>query len=666
MKPSDSSSYRNRGISENISSFEKNSVERKMIAPRRSGSQKSSSGEGQILSRNSAGLVDKGRKAEDYRHVKGTIASRKNDQWNMKRDIPAGTVRNNPFLPEPKKPPPQLKHLKKQWDTSNIPKGSVAARIQESNSPRKKSGSHFPISPTKIKEGSNGRPAVSPNNVRSFSSSRNKELATSGSSSPRRFSPKGPSSPVKHQHNFFTVSSEQITTQQPSSHQFSESLQRPNAEVKESGVINGWEPSREIPVGAVNSRISSLFGQVNSSGTKPNDTSPFGSTKTKKSDFKNTSTQRITKQDDDSTPDEADELIEDESQWIIPERNAATTQVFTSDWGEVLTQGKSAESEDWETPARDWIRSGESHTGFSHPDEASPEKPPTDQKPSLLGTVEPVLDEPFVREITRENIKKLSGPPSSRMTIPSILSPPPKDENAYHKPKGRSPMNSSLRDDKEVVIASHSALPEVFNDHFENFPIDLTSGEKSGIGNSFPENNNNHDLLNESSDAFGFPMSSTDEFVQSKNTQIKNTGEIIGGDEFFDASLVPNDYNRPNTDGPSFEQHEPSSVTSSASVEDDIQNRAYPMKAESKKKRKGFFKGLFGRKSKDKDSRKLKHIAQEDSKKLLIRKQHYVPRDPAVVPAHGEARHDGGAAGRVPCPPVDPPVGLGKILLKCI
>ena len=53
-------------------------------------------------------------------------------QWNAERDIPSGTVRNNPFLPKPTPmpgPPPQLKYQKKQWDTKDIPRGAVATRL---------------------------------------------------------------------------------------------------------------------------------------------------------------------------------------------------------------------------------------------------------------------------------------------------------------------------------------------------------------------------------------------------------------------------------------------------------------------------------------------------------------------------------------------------------
>jgi hypothetical protein len=53
------------------------------------------------------------------------------NQWNAQRDIPSGTVRNNPFLPkrEPATPPsPQLMYQKSQWNTGSIPRGSVSSR----------------------------------------------------------------------------------------------------------------------------------------------------------------------------------------------------------------------------------------------------------------------------------------------------------------------------------------------------------------------------------------------------------------------------------------------------------------------------------------------------------------------------------------------------------
>jgi hypothetical protein len=57
------------------------------------------------------------------------LANIKN-QWNVQRDIPSGTVKNNPFVPKPTEPSyrPQLAQQKKQWDTRDIPKGNVAAK----------------------------------------------------------------------------------------------------------------------------------------------------------------------------------------------------------------------------------------------------------------------------------------------------------------------------------------------------------------------------------------------------------------------------------------------------------------------------------------------------------------------------------------------------------
>ena len=66
---------------------------------------------------------------DDHNHLNDSndqLANQKN-QWNAERDIPSGTVRNNPFVPKrPEKSyQPQLAQQKKQWDRSDLPKGNV-------------------------------------------------------------------------------------------------------------------------------------------------------------------------------------------------------------------------------------------------------------------------------------------------------------------------------------------------------------------------------------------------------------------------------------------------------------------------------------------------------------------------------------------------------------
>jgi hypothetical protein len=42
--------------------------------------------------------------------------------------------------------------------------------------------------------------------------------------------------------------------------------------------------------------------------------------------------------------------------WIIPSRTSASTQVFPGDWGEAVA-AKPCESDDYDTPTKDWFRS---------------------------------------------------------------------------------------------------------------------------------------------------------------------------------------------------------------------------------------------------------------------------------------------------------------------
>jgi hypothetical protein len=525
-----------------------------------------------------------------------SVATRKNDQWNVKRDIPVGTVRNNPFSPEPKQPSPQLQHQKKQWDTSNIPRGSVASRIQESNSPRKSIGGNEPISPTKVMEGSNGRQRMFSNTSPGLNNQRKEPIALS-TSSPRGFYSTGVSSSWQNKQK-------RSPDQKPTLQQ---SPQRPNEE-KEIGLANRrWEPSREIPSGTVKGRLSSLYGQSTSEGRKPKDTSTSVSINANTTDH-NLPVEASTKKKNGIVEEE--NFNNDEDQWIISERNVANTQVFASEWGEAIP-AKSAESDDWDTPAKEWIRSGESQTeSFSYKE--AEQNVTENQEPSLPTAIPaPVPDKTIPQ----------------RITTPSILAPPPKDANAYHKPEGQSLMNQKSREDNTFDAKSHSSLSHAFNDNFGNF---VTKSEIISIGTPFPTyNSSNQQLLNGSSDAFGFPVSSPREMVEHQKV-----GEIVGGDEFFDASVLPNDYDRPTNDdrlpndydrptndNGSIELNRHSSMTGTISIEDDAHdsvNDSNSGNGDSKKKRKGFFKGLFGRKGKD--NGKVKP-STKGNKKLQIRKE---------------------------------------------
>lgn len=666
------SSYRNRLVAENFSSFEKNSG--------RAG-QKPGTDEGRRFTPNSS--VYEPQSPEDLRQMKGgmsvsqsSVAIRKNDQWNVKRDIPVGTVRNNPFLPEPKQQPPQspqLKYQKKQWDTSNIPKGSVAARIQKSNSPSSKSGGNKPISPAMNMGGSNVRSKALSNSPSAFSHSNSNEGIRSTSSTPRGFFPKTGSSSSQIKQKTFVKPQEQIATHQQSSQRFNE--------VKEKvATKKGWEPSKEIPSGTVKGRLSSFYGgQSTLNGKKLKELSTPSSINSKKTDFKS---------DEVSTKDE-ENVNDDEDQWIIPERKGANIQVFDSDWGEAIP-AKSAESDDWDTPAKEWIRSGESQTGVLSINEIKERA--VENESSLPTEITAPVPEERSSQIESDNHQKARKESKPKTTVSSILPPPPRDASAYHKPLSQKSAEGTTFDTK-----SDSSFSQLFSENFGSFAnkSEMDSIDNSKMKSGFPVRNDiDRQLVNGSSDAFGFPVSSTSNVVENRTI-----GEVVSGDEFFDASVLPDDYGRSSKNKPGFvatslrddydqrrgdpgfdgsapakdyvkqsndagfgkstllidalqatsdeagfgsstvphdEQdlhasvvptsyEQPSrnksassldrypSVTSSTSVDDDpygSTNEFESGKGDSKKKRKGFLKGLFGRKSKG--NGKVKQQSRKD------------------------------------------------------
>eukprot|EP00531_Pseudo-nitzschia_arenysensis_P000305 CAMPEP_0116156804 /NCGR_PEP_ID=MMETSP0329-20121206/23019_1 /TAXON_ID=697910 /ORGANISM="Pseudo-nitzschia arenysensis, Strain B593" /LENGTH=2263 /DNA_ID=CAMNT_0003653895 /DNA_START=211 /DNA_END=7002 /DNA_ORIENTATION=- len=509
MVKSTESSYRNRFVAENLSSFEKNSG---------GGGQKSSTDEGPRFSGNTA--VYEPQSPEDLRQMKGSMSvsqasatSRKNDQWNVKRDIPVGSVRNNPFLPEPKQQPPQspqLKYQKKQWDTSNIPKGSVAARIQKSNSPSNKTGGNKPISPTKAMGGSNIRSKTFPNSPTGYGHSHSKEAIRSTTSTPRGFFPKTAIASSQTKQKAYVKRPEETATY---------------PKVKEKvATTRGWEPSREIPDGTVKGRLSSFYGgQSTLKGKKLHEPAVPSSTSPKNTDK---SSDEVSTGKDQNTND-------DEDQWIIPENKGENIQVFSSDWGEAIA-AKSAESEDWDTPAKEWIRSGESQTDGMSFNEINERV--VQNKSSLPAEISATIPD--------EKNPKIDSPKSREGSKPTILPPPPKDASAYHKPRSPKPEEAMTFDNK-----SDASFSQLFSDNFGSFATksEIDSIDDSKVNDGFPVRDDiDQQLVNGASDAFGFPVSSTPDVGESRTI-----GVVVSGDEFFDASVLPDNYGRSSNEKPS-------------------------------------------------------------------------------------------------------------------
>ena len=510
MVKSTESTFRDRSVAENFSSFEKHNA---------SSGQKPGIDAGRRVSRNKS--VQEPHSPEDLRQMKGntsvtrsSTSSRKYDQWNVKRDIPVGSVRNNPFLPESKHQPPpspQLKYQKKQYGTSNIPKGSVAARIQKSNSPRSKSGGNKPISPSMVMEGSNSRPIGFFNNSSGYSHTHPKEPPRSNTSTSRGFSSKGGNSSPQMKHKSFAESPGQPSSQKG----------------KERAMTSkGWEPSQEIPSGTVKGRLSSLYGgQKTSTGRKVKDLS--------------TSASNLNEVDNESSvgmmATNTDNKYDDEDQWIIPDHKGANLQVFSSDWGEAIP-AKSAESDDWETPAKDWIRSGESHTEASSCKEVKQKS--TEKQYSLPEEIAA----PFPNLISQMD----NGNVQPKVSTSAILAPPPKDASTYHRPKSHKSQEDTFFDPK-------SSISQEFSDTFESFATKTDSDLIDKKKTLFPTPDDiNQQLINGTSDAFGFPLSSTPSEVENRSV-----GEVVSGDEFFDASALPDDYGQPSSNTQGFDASAP-------------------------------------------------------------------------------------------------------------
>jgi hypothetical protein len=723
VTPTDSSSsYRNRGSGDFFSSFEKSNVKSEMKSSANNdrstgtydGVQRSSwngvsstnepignEGRRRGASSQSASIsMSPGRNKRGSKIVTNvnttnkmesvSFASRKNDQWNVKRDIPAGTVRNNPFLPQPKPQPSQLQHQKRQWDTSNITRGSVAARILESDSPRSKGGGNTPISPSKITGGSNGRPSPSSTSTRGSSqdgndrlasltsdSSRSNERGKSVTSNARVFSPMGGSS--SWQTKSFSVSPKNSNIQQQSSQP-----SHGNNEKREKAIKNRSEPSREVPNGTVKARVSTMYKE-----TKPTETaSKLEYTKTKTVAYHQSvrgTAVKKTMSVEDVKIDNGTDNDNDEDPWIIPERNTATAQVFAGDWGEAVVPAKSAESDDWETPAKDWIRSGESQTasflneaeqkssisqkanfhhasfhnqqqhntsGIRDGDEMIPQSakeivPVSDE---MIGArVQPLQARRAIDGFQDGNSRKALDRTRNRNVAP-VLAPPPKDANTYHRSQGRVSKNRTKEGVEAISTKFNPSSSQAFDNSFEHFSTKtgMTSSistDDAKLESIFGKSRDRHahsgpvssstststirakqtDLDTKiqeskkqlkSSDAFGFPRSSHE---MNGNEKIRKD---IGGDEFFGTATSDNTCDRSRINERNSLSSRPSSTMSynSSKIDEDededeegcdSNDESNTPTGDSKKKKKRFFKGLFGRKNKEKDNSKNKETIKD-------------------------------------------------------
>ncbi|KAG7372329.1 IQ calmodulin-binding motif-containing protein [Nitzschia inconspicua] len=588
------------------------------------------------------------------------------DQWNVERDIPTGTVRNNPFLPQPKPQPPQpvqLMHQKKQWDTSNIPRGSVAARthVMEIESPRNNNGSRpsrgsgtWQPQPIPVNLESSSSPAI--NKRRSFS--------------PKQIRPTN----VRPNETVNNVT-------RHSSSMRGQMIETGGARPREpaANVMTGpkWEPSREIPKGTVKGRMNILFREEHA-GDHEKEVMPTSSSGSRgyknfitPSDSRSTSMQR----NKDTTKQRRPKEEVDEDPWIIPDRKISSRKAYRDeDWGEgAVVSSASAESDDWDAPTKEWFQSESQSSEEDLFEEARPAKkknareipaadrsrteyegpkkdnqfavnvrgisdsdmddrnfmttvdkvqsPPLEQHQQLKNTFHLDRDAEILQAAKEKQFSPfLQGekPRHIQDSVPRrkpVLAPPSKDVSAYHH-RHSSPQPKVHGDDKSV----RNSVPQFPEQYFTPFGSSFhhqAAKEALPDGNTFGQFLDARDVFlpvafpstkeakaAKGNDAFGFPTSTS-------ATKVKSSQEE--DEAFFDA-VASMKYEGPPSISASQKIHVSSGSTVTLKPEQESRSIT-PEKVndlnedageEPKKKKKGgFFKGLFGgRKGKDKDSSK--------------------------------------------------------------
>merc|ERR1712194_277133 len=210
-----------------------------------------------------------------------------------------------------------------------------------------------------------------------------------------------------------------------------------------------------------------------------------------------------------------------------------------------------------------------------------------------------------------------------------VLAPPPKDANTYHQPQGRVSKNRTQGDVDVIGAESGPSSSKAFDNSFSHFTkktgiMSSTSiddaKQESSFGKSgeqivvsrtrnpstvYPAPSSISATIQDSkkqlnsSDAFGFPPSSRE---MHRNGNRRENIDV--DEEYFDAATLNNnntcDQSRINER--SSMSNRPSPITSNDEGEEGYEssNESNLFTGDSRKKKKGFFKGLFGRKVKEK------------------------------------------------------------------
>jgi hypothetical protein len=515
------------------------------------------------------------------------LANIKN-QWNAQRDIPSGTVRNNPFLPkrEPATPPsPQLMHQKNQWNTRSIPRGSVSSRALMMEGGEEQWEDSRTPSPGRMNQPQNRRSFTSPGRdeleprIRPPSSPRQaippspvRQGRTS--MSPRRSFAEGPteqpmkspnhlcqSSPVSRRHDMPPASG--TSPRGRSVHVPSVPFQNRNA-ISMSSKKSGNTTQR--------GRISSPFLQQQAHPSVSHSSSRFSNWKPSQDIPKRAVIGRVSSNDGFSMPDvnnnHETEDKDEEDPWIISSKTGA--KLSPGDWGEAI-QAKSNDSEEWDNPNEDWLKASDSQinesdnggnqTTYDFPPSITEKKFDEAESSASRDRDEDVLqmaarkkellesfDDPFENDDARDRDMLMAAKQKSFASSPKkaapLLAPPPKDAltSGVTKTRGRRSSKKTSNNDFQT----------------QAFPDD---------------------------DAFGFA------FADMQTTNHFSGGNMGGElktshskeDEFFDAASTHDDESQPLSDSPMVEM-----------AEDET----------PRKQRKSFFK-IFGGK-KEKSSKKVK------------------------------------------------------------
>jgi hypothetical protein len=551
-------------------------------------------------------------------------------QWDVERDIPSGAVRNNPFLPkqEVHTPPPQLMHQKRQWDTSGIiQRGSVAARAMSMEferaeespglSPASRLSPQMQHNRHRFGQGLASPSGRSPSplfnkpsqpNRRSFpfdnASDARRHRSTPTRSSKAPTPAQAPPAPAPAPAPTFTVATT-TSTRHIGNPRLSEQP-RPPPETLPSPK---WEPSKEIPAGVVKGRLDRLVSPTAMAATTTTTTTAV--TPPRRENANHFGDRPQTQNSSHGFHDDAS----DDDPWIIPSKKTGPTQVFADNWGEALA-AKSMESDDWDTPAADWIKSSDSQTTISaensyptNPKGRREPKPATTshqikRPPQNLGDLG-VVEE---KKVNEEDIMQDMGKTNSDMYRPS-------QQDALRQDQDNT-FGTTHQRDADILRAARQKSRKPSVDVLQ----DVFGSETQADHHGFPAETIRQDVFEDAfpSSPFG-GNSNFDDFSVDDRSSAHQTKPGTHPSESFDKNSNTVSYEDNFVDAIETDLSHFQNPKSKLSVSPKMEEQHEPVENDTlqKKEKKGFFNKLFGggrktRKSTGSTSRKpLRHDASE-------------------------------------------------------